>query len=113
MSVEYLEAHIERLLGRRVVDIDGREVGRLEEFRAEIVDGETVVTEFHIGAGALFERVGAFVTQLPFFSYIPLERRGYRVPWEQFDLSNPLTPRVKVRRDELTRMSPAPSAATR
>jgi hypothetical protein len=99
--MEYLEAHIEHLLGRRVIDVAGRVIGRLEEFRAEIIDGETVVTEFHIGAGALIERVGAFVTKLPFFCHIPFSRRMYRVPWQQFDLSDTLRPRVRVRREDL------------
>jgi sporulation protein YlmC with PRC-barrel domain len=102
--VKYLEAHVEHLLGRRVVDIDGRRVGRLEELHAEIVDGELVVTEFHIGAGALLERVGEFVTQLPFLRYIPFSRQMYRVPWEQFDLSDTLRPRVRGRRGELARV---------
>ena len=102
--MEYHEAHVEHLLGRRVSDADGRRVGRLEELRVEIIDGEYVVTEYHIGAGALFERVGAFITQLPFFRYIPFARRGYRVPWEQVDLSDPRRPRVRVGRDQLRPM---------
>jgi sporulation protein YlmC with PRC-barrel domain len=102
--MEYLEAHVEHLLGRRIVDVDGHVVGRLEEMNAEIVDGEMVVTEFHIGTAALVERVGAFVTQLPFFRHIPFSRHGYRVPWQQLDLSDTLHPRVRVRRDELERM---------
>jgi len=95
------EAHVERLLGRPVHDVDGVVVGRLEEFHVEIVDGDYVVTEYHIGAAALIERVGAFVSQLPFFRYIPFARKGYRVPWADLDLSDPLHPRVTVRREEL------------
>ena len=105
--MEYFEAHVEHLLGRRVVDLDGRVLGRLEELHAEVVDGETVVTEFHIGAAALLERVGAFVTQLPFLRYIPFSRRMYRVPWQQFDLSDTLHPRVHARRDDLERVEPS------
>jgi sporulation protein YlmC with PRC-barrel domain len=103
--MEYLEAHVEHLLGRRVVDVDGRVLGRLEEMRAEIVDRETVVTEFHVGEAALLERIGEFVTQLPFFRYIPFARHGYRIPWNQFDLSNPRAPRVTVRADQLERIN--------
>ena len=101
MTLDYLEAHVEHLLGRRVVDVDGRVVGRLEELRAEIIDGETVVTEFHIGTGALLERIGAFVTELPLFRHIPFTQRLYCVPWEQFDLSDTLRPRIRVKRDDL------------
>jgi len=101
--MNYLEAHVEHLLGRRVVDVDGNTVGRLEEMHAEMIDGELVVTEFHIGAGALLERIGEFVTQLPFLRYIPYSRHMYRVPWEQFDLSDTLRPKVRVRREDLQR----------
>ena len=101
--MEYLEAHVEHLLGRRVIDVDGAVVGRLEELQAEIVDGELVVTEFHIGAGALLERIGEFVTQLPFLRSIPYSRRMYRVAWEQFDLSDTLHPRVRARKNDLQR----------
>ena len=101
--MEYLEAHVEHLLGRRVVDAGGQVVGRLEELHAEVVDGELVVTEFHIGAGALLERVGEFVTQLPFLRYIPYSRHMYRVPWQQLDLSDTRHPRVRVRKENLER----------
>lgn len=100
--MKYLEAHVEHLLGRRVLDVEGRVVGRLEELHAEMVDGELVVIEFHIGAGALLERVGEFVTQLPFLRYIPWSRHMYRVPWQQFDLSDPLHLRVRLRREDLS-----------
>ena len=102
--MKYLEAHVEHLLGRRVRDVDGAVVGRLEEIHVENVDGDEVVTEYHIGRAALIERMGAFITQLPFFRYIPFARKGYRVPWRQLDLSDPLRPRVTVARSALQRM---------
>ena len=106
--MELREAHVEHLLGRRVRDIDGHVVGRLEELRVEIVDGEYVVTEFHIGGAAVVERIAAFITQLPFFTLIPHARKGYRIPWTQLDLSDPRHPRVRVHRAELQRMSIEP-----
>jgi hypothetical protein len=99
--MKYLEAHVEHLLGRRVLDLEGKVVGRLEELHAEMVDGELVVTEFHIGAGALLERIGEFVTQLPFLRHIPWSRHMYRVPWQQFDLSDPVHLRLRLRREDL------------
>jgi len=111
--VESIEAHVEHLLGQRVVDVDGRHVGRLEEMLAEIVDGETVVTEFHIGSAALVERIASFLVQLPFFRRIPLTRHGYRVGWQQFDLSNSRVLRVNVRRDQLSPIELGGSSAKR
>ena len=102
--MQYIEAHVEHLLGRRVVDVDGRSAGRLEEMLAEVVDGETVVTEFHLGRAAVVERIAAFVVELPFFRYIPFARRGYCARWDQLDLSNPRALRLNVRCDQLARI---------
>jgi sporulation protein YlmC with PRC-barrel domain len=105
------EAHVERLLGRRVHDANGQSIGRLEEFRVEIVDGEHVVTEYHVGGSAVVERIASFVAQLPFFRLIPFARTGYRIPWTDLDLSDPRRPRVRGCREELERMSLDPNDA--
>jgi hypothetical protein len=97
------EAHVEQLLGRRMLDIDGLTVGRLEEFRVELIDGEAVVTEFHVGGAALLERIAGFVTQLPFLSLLPFVRTEYRIRWQDVDLSDARHPRLRVRRAELHR----------
>lgn len=90
------EAHVELLLGRLVYDERGKRVGRIEEMIVEIVDGEPVVTEFHIGAGALLERIAGFVSQLPFFGWLS-SGRVVRVPWRDMDLSNVDRPRARLR----------------
>ena len=97
------EVHVELLLGKRVHDVDGRVVGRLEEFHVEIIDGDYVVTEFLIGPAAALQRIGGFMTQLPFFRFIPMPKREYRISWILMDLSDEHAPRVRARRDELTR----------
>lgn len=101
----FTEAHVEHLLGRRVRDADDRIIGRLEELKVEILEGDYVVTEFHVGGAALAERIAAFVTRLPFFRLIPFTRRGYRVPWAELDLSDPRQPRARRKRAELQQMS--------
>jgi hypothetical protein len=98
------EAHVEQLLGRRVRDADGEIVGRLEEFRVEIIGGEPVVTEFHVGGAAVLERIGAFGAQMPFFSWLPFTPHEYRIRWQDVDLSDPRHPRLRVRRSELRRV---------
>ena len=90
------EVRVERLLGTRVRDSNGEALGRLEEMIVEIVDGEPVVTEFHVGPGAMIERVAGFVRQLPFLRWLPGARRAYRVSWQVMDLSNPSQPRTRV-----------------
>ena len=88
------EAHAEHLIGARVRDADGRIVGRIEEMLVEIVDGDYVVTEFHLGSAALFERIAGFATALPFFK--ALGRPSiHRVRWDDLDLSEPRRPRLR------------------
>lgn len=97
------EAHVERLLGCRVRDIDGEVVGRIEEMRAEVVDGELVVLEYHVGSAALFERIAGFATSLPFLGVLRRTPRGCIVRWSDMDLSNPSRPAVRMSRRELRR----------
>jgi len=98
------EQHVERLLGKKVRDVDGQVVGRLEEFHVDVVDAEHVVTEFLIGPAAALQRIGVFITQLPFFSRIPLRTKEYCVPWTLMDLGDLDRPSVRARRDELERV---------
>jgi sporulation protein YlmC with PRC-barrel domain len=110
--MRFTEAHVEHLLGTRVRDSNDTVVGRIEELRVDIVDGEYVVTEFHIGEAALVERIAAFVTELPFFRLIPFARKGYCVEWRDIDLSDPLRPRVRRPRSALSRITLASSEGT-
>lgn len=80
------EIHVERLLGRKVRDARGKVIGRIEELCVDMVDGLPVVVEFHVGPAALFERIGAFVHLLPFFSLIPWTPTLRRIPWNEIDL---------------------------
>ncbi|MDB4877203.1 MAG: hypothetical protein JWM41_3649 [Gemmatimonadetes bacterium] len=104
MTITGTEVHVERLLGYRVRDADGRHIGRLEDFRVEVVDGEAVITEFHIGSAAFVERITGFVSQLPLIAYLPFALKEYRVRWQDMDLSDPRHPRVLVPKAALDRV---------
>ena len=84
------ELHLELLIGRKVCDPAGKVVGRLEEVRVDERDGEHVVSEFHVGKLALFERLmGGPVGS----SLLRLLGRGRAVktlviPWQILDLSD-------------------------
>jgi sporulation protein YlmC with PRC-barrel domain len=93
--MRYHEAHVERLLGRRVHDDRGQVLGRIEEMFVEVIDGEYVVTEFHLGRGALVERIAGFVRQLPFFTLVARKPEPIRVEWQRMDLSDPTRPVVR------------------
>jgi len=89
-----LEIHVEHLLGRRVRDADGRVAGRIEEFKLDVVKGETIVAEYHLGPDALWERLGGAALHLPFVRALPFRPRRIRIPWQRMDLSDPLRPRL-------------------
>jgi len=83
------EIHLERLLGRRVHDSRGRVIGRLEEFQLAVVNGETIIAEFHLGPDALWERLGGAALHLPFLRALPLRPTRKRIAWRHMDLSDP------------------------
>ena len=99
------EVHVEQVIGKRVRDADGTIIGRIEELRVDFVDGEPAVTEFHVGPVAALERIGAFTTQLPFFSRLPFTKRQYRIGWQDMDLSDPSAPRTRRNRSDLRRVT--------
>lgn len=48
---------LDRIIGQRVLDRDGRSAGRLHECRVETRDGAWVVTEYVLGIAGLLERL--------------------------------------------------------
>jgi hypothetical protein len=46
------ELHLEQLLGARVRDVRGDVAGRIEEYMVEAINGEWVITEYHLGTAA-------------------------------------------------------------
>ena len=98
------EIHIELLLGRRVLGLDGEPVGRIEEVCAEPQGGDLAITEYHVGAYAALERLSASSMRL--FGFGRQRRRGHRVPWDKLDLSDPEHPRLTCPVAELPRLEP-------
>jgi hypothetical protein len=95
------EVHLELLLSRVVRAANGRRVGRLEEVRAEKRGTGWVVTEYHLGAAALMERLSA--NALGLFRSGRL-RRGYVARWDQLDVSDPENMRLTCPIEELRRI---------
>jgi sporulation protein YlmC with PRC-barrel domain len=111
------ECRLELLLGRRVLDAEGKPVGRIEEVVADYRDGEYVVREFHVGSFAVFERLGGGMLGNGLLRLIGGNRvyDGYVVPWKVMDLSDADRPRVTVAKDELHRIDETahPSSSVR
>jgi hypothetical protein len=80
------ELHLERLLNRRVVDSAGHTVGRLEEAIARNAGRHCEVVEYHVGAYALLDRLGAWYIGRSILRCVGLGK-GYRVRWDQLELS--------------------------
>jgi sporulation protein YlmC with PRC-barrel domain len=98
-----VELNIEHLLGRKVCDVDGNEVGRIEEFRVERDGKACLVEAYLIGASAVIQRLSAWTLVRPINRF--LHGRSfysiYRVPWQDMDLSDPHHPRLRISKREL------------
>jgi sporulation protein YlmC with PRC-barrel domain len=97
-----MELNAELLMGRKVRDADGKNVGRIEEFDVERTDNACLIKAYLIGTSALVDRLSAWSLIRPIRR--SLLGRGmsiYRVPWDQMDLADPEHPRLKIRGSEL------------
>ena len=90
------EVNIELLLGKRVSSLTGRSIGRVEDVKAELRVGRCFVTEYHIGRYALLERLAALHMGRAILKFFRAKKKvgGYRVAWDQMDLSDPAHPRL-------------------
>jgi hypothetical protein len=92
-----MEVRLELLLGRRVRDAGGRDIGRIEEVRVERRDSDWLVSDYVLGVGGLLERLAAGTIARAVLG--PLARRAQRrtVPWADLDISDPEHPRLRRR----------------
>jgi sporulation protein YlmC with PRC-barrel domain len=102
------ELHFELLLNRRVFAMNGRAIGRLEEVRAEPRGSGLFVTEYLVGSYALFERLASAAIGRSILHTLRLAKKGngYRVAWQQLDLSDPLRPVLRCAVGELAPLDP-------
>ena len=100
------EVRVERLLGKWVVDSEGRKVGRVEELLAADQDGECRVLEYHVGRYGKLESIGAMGRLGGALARLISNRshEGHAVRWDRMDLSDPAHPRLTCRLAELPRL---------
>jgi|SRR6185369_335682 len=99
------QLHVELLLGEKVFALNGLSIGRLEEIRTEINRGHLYVTEFLVGSYAFLERVAAWRIGRAVLRVVGAQKReGYRIRWDQIDLSDPRRLRLTCELDELMPM---------
>lgn len=101
------ELHLELLLGKSVLDATGKRVGRIEEVIAQQQGDEWVVQEYLLGPAAVLERLSAWRIGGGILHALGAHKlhAGYRVSWEQMDLTDPEHPRLHCSLDELQTLS--------
>jgi sporulation protein YlmC with PRC-barrel domain len=98
-----MEINVELLIGRKVRDVDGERVGRIEEIKVERDDKSCVLDSYLIGSSALIERMSAWTLVRPIARALHGRRFYllYQVPWQDMDLSDPHHPRLRITKRDL------------
>ena len=85
------EVQLDMLLGRMVRTREGARVGRIHEMQ---LSESHEVLEFLVGRQALLRRLSAL-------GLIRRKWKGYRICWNQIDISDPVHPRLTCPIEEL------------
>ena len=89
--------HAELLLGRRVLDVNDRVVGRIRSIHAQRRGRDFFVEEYLIGPAAILEVLGISTRRLVGLRF----DEPIRIPWQMLDLSDPERPRLRCTKEEL------------
>jgi sporulation protein YlmC with PRC-barrel domain len=97
------EIKVELLLGAKVRDANGENVGRIEEIRIERTDNALLVEAFLIGASAVVDRLSAWTLVRPIKGLLKSRHiySLYDVPWQDMDLSDPTRPVLRTAKRDL------------
>ncbi|MGH7650238.1 MAG: PRC-barrel domain-containing protein [Gemmatimonadaceae bacterium] len=100
-----MQINVERLLGTKVRDVDGEEVGRIEEIRVDRTPDALLVDAYLIGASALIQRLSAWTLVRPIKHVLHTRHiySLYEVPWKDMDLTDPKKPTLRVAKHHLRR----------
>ncbi|MDP9205149.1 MAG: hypothetical protein M3P12_06800 [Gemmatimonadota bacterium] len=98
-----MEINVEHLLGTKVYDVDGNDVGRIEEFRVERDGKSCLVEAYLIGTSAVIQRLSAWTLVRPIKRVLNTRKiyAVYRIPWQDMDLSDPDHPRLRIGKRDL------------
>jgi hypothetical protein len=90
--------HFEHILGRHVLDPEGKRIGRILAVSTRHDGKDCVVHEYMLGTAALLTRLGISAQRL---IGLKIRRKPLCVPWDQLDLRDPRKPRLKCSFEEL------------
>lgn len=98
-----MEVSVELLIGTKVRDVNGKSVGRIEEFRVTRDEKTCVVDSYLVGASALIDRLSAWTLVRPLGRYLRAKKflTVYEVAWQDMDLTDPKNPRLRIGQHEL------------
>lgn len=98
-----MDVNVELLVGTRVRDADGNDVGRIEEIRVHRADKSCTVESYLIGASALIERLSAWTLVRPIARALHARKLYYLydVHWKDMDLSDPKRPKLRIAKGDL------------
>ncbi|HEX2693318.1 MAG TPA: PRC-barrel domain-containing protein, partial [Gemmatimonadaceae bacterium] len=98
-----MEVKVELLIGRKVCDVNGEKVGRIEEILAERQENGLLVESFLVGTSGLISRLSAWTLVRPLKRSLK-ERHiysAYEIPWQDLDLTDPKRPKLRTARKDL------------
>lgn len=98
-----MELSVELLLGTKVRDVDGADVGRIEELRVERRDDACLVEAYLVGTSAVIDRLSAWTLVRPIKAFLGTRKLYtlYQIPWQDMDLSDPRHPRLRIAKRDL------------
>ena len=97
-----MELNAELLIGKKVLDAEGENVGRIQEFRVEREEKACLVSAYLVGVSGLVDRLSAWTLVRPINKFLHSHRLYsiYQIPWQDMDLTDPRHPKLRtVRRD--------------
>jgi sporulation protein YlmC with PRC-barrel domain len=88
------EVCLDLLLGRQVIAMNGKSIGRIEEIQAVAKGRQLLIKEIHVGEYAMFERFSAWRIVRTLLCVARLKRTGYRIPWDKLDITDQCHPKL-------------------
>lgn len=98
-----MDVNVELLIGTKVRDADGNNVGRIEEFRVDRGDNSCAIESYLIGAAGWISRLSAWTLIRPIARTLHARRlyNLYDVRWQDMDLSDPKRPKLRIAKRDL------------